>query len=182
MSKVIVPLAEGCEEVEAITVIDLLRRAGIDVTAAALECKPVQCSRGVVILPDASLDDVLQQPFDAVVLPGGGPGSERLDKDARVRNLVANMAEHGKLVAAICAAPKILAHLGLLAHRKATAYPGVLEELKIPGVSSTGAAVEVDGNIVTSRGLGTAIDFALKLVEIMAGRSKRDAVEKGLVR
>ncbi len=181
MAKVLVPLAAGCEELEAVTIIDILRRAGIEVITAGLTSGPVRASRGTVLLPDASLADAGGQTYDLVVLPGGLPGSEHLKNDPRIIALLQRTAAAGGLVAAICAAPMALHAAGLLEGRRVTAYPGVLEDL--PGRHvHTGAAVETDGNIVTSRGPGTAMDFALALVERLAGRPRREVVEAALVR
>ena len=182
MSRVLVPIAEGSEELEAITVVDILRRAGVDVVIAGLTDEPVVMSRHTVILPDASLDDSLEEEFDMIVLPGGMPGAVNLDKDQRIHDLLEKAAKRGKYVAAICAAPKILANSGLLDGRKATSYPGFLDIESRPEVKSTGAAIEVDGRIVTSRGPGTALDFALQLVELLEGKDKREEVEARLQR
>jgi len=182
MSRVLVPLAEGCEELEAVTVIDLLRRAGIEVVTAGLVRGPIRASRGTVLLPDVLLDEVLHQDFDMVALPGGGPGAERLEEDDRVRSLIVELAGKGKYTAAICAAPKVLAKAGVLEGKKATSFPGVLEEAAPEGVTLRSEPVVVDGAVVTSRGPGTAMDFALTLVELLAGRPKRDEVETALQR
>lgn len=179
MTKALVLLAEGSEELEAVTVIDLLRRAGVEVLTAGLAPGPIRASRGVVLLPDTTLDQVLDRDFDVVVLPGGQPGTNHLDADARVHRLLVRMASAGRVVAAICAAPKVLANAGLLAGKRATAYPGALESV---AMTSTGRAVEVDGKLVTSRGPGTAMDFALQLIEMQLGAGKRAEVEAGLVR
>ena len=116
-----------------------------------------------------------------VVLPGGMGGTNALAADARVAKLLGDMAAAGKHVCAICAAPLVLAKAGQLQGKTFTAYPGVVDEA-VSGGTNTGAAVEIDGNIITSRGPGTAMDFALHLVEALAGRDTRDKVEKGLVR
>ncbi len=175
MASVLVPLAQGCEELEAVTVIDLLVRAGIKVTSAGLDNSPVKASRGVVILPDTDLDTALQNDYDMVVLPGGLPGADYLDNDPRIRDLLVKMANSGKFTAAICAAPKVLKSTGLLEGKKATCYPGVLED-------SVDSAVVRDGTVITSRGPGTAMDFALELIESLVGKDKRNEVEQGLVR
>jgi len=179
MASVLVPLAQGCEELEAITIIDLLRRAGVEVTSAGLDEKQVTASRGVVLVPDTDLDSALQKKYDMIVLPGGLPGADYLDNDSRLRERIINMAQSGQYVAAICAAPKVLASTGVLKDKKATCYPGVLNAL---GICSEETAVVEDGNIITSRGPGTAMDFALTLIEKLVGKEKRDEVEKGLVR
>lgn len=182
MAKVLVPLAQGCEELEAVTIIDLLRRAEFDVTVAGLQDGPVKASRGVNLVPDTTLDAALEQDYDMVVLPGGLPGSDHLDADERLRALLKKMAESGKFVGAICAAPKALANAGLLAGKKATSYPGVLDTMNLADVTVTGSRVEIDGKIVTSRGPGTAMDFALSIIEQLAGQEKRKQVEDALVR
>jgi 4-methyl-5(b-hydroxyethyl)-thiazole monophosphate biosynthesis len=182
MSRVLVPIAEGSEELEAISVVDLLRRAGIDVVIAGPTEDPVVMSRHVVILPDASLEEALEQDFDMMVIPGGSPGTDNLDKDERVHTLLRKMSDSGKYVAAICAGPRVLAHAGLLDGKRATSYPGALDLSDRPAVKSTGSALEVDGKIITSRGPGTAMDFALKLVELLAGKEKRTEVEGRLQR
>ncbi|MCK4742551.1 MAG: DJ-1/PfpI family protein [Sulfuriflexus sp.] len=179
MASVLIPLAQGCEELEAVTIIDLLRRAGVSVTTASLDNKNVTASRGVVLVPDTDLESALQQNYDMIVLPGGLPGADHLDNDSRLRERIIKMADQGKYIAAICAAPKVLASTGILKGKKATAYPGVLDALDI---KSEGSAVVEDGNIITSRGPGTAMDFALTLIERLVGVEKRDEVEKGLVR
>lgn len=182
MARVLVPLAQGCEELEAVTVIDLLRRAGIEVVTAGLEDGPVRGSRGTVLVPDTTLDAVLDRDFDMIVLPGGLPGADHLNEDARIRALLGRMADSDRYVAAICAAPKVLASAGLLDGRQATSYPGVLDQLEVPGMRYLDAPVVRDGRIVTSRGPGTAMDFALELIELLAGRDKRVEVERGLQR
>ncbi len=181
MVNVLVPLAEGCEEVEAVTIIDLLRRAGINVIVAGLEPGPVRASRGVVLQPDTTLDEALKQEYDMLVLPGGGPGSDRLEADKRIRELLIKMANSEKFTAAICAAPKVLLSAGILQGKQATCYPGVLQTSQLPGLDVERAVVQ-DGKVVTSRGPGTAIDFSLTLIENLVGRKKRDEVEAGLVR
>jgi len=182
MARALVPLAQGCEELEAVTVIDLLRRAGVEVVCAGLEPGPVTASRGVMLLPDVLLDEVLEQSFDVIVLPGGLPGADHLQQDPRIRQLLLQQAQAGRYTAAICAAPKVLASAGLLAGRRATGYPGVLEKLAPAEVEISAEPVVRDGRVVTSRGPGTAMDFALELIELLVGREKREQVEAGLVR
>jgi 4-methyl-5(b-hydroxyethyl)-thiazole monophosphate biosynthesis len=180
MPMVLVPLAQGCEEIEAVTIIDVLRRAGITVVSAGLDDQPVRASRGVTLMPDNTLDAVLHEDFDMIVLPGGQPGTNHLKTDARVLKLVQNMAQQDKYVAAICAAPAVLAAAGLLDGKQATSFPGALTPF--PKVKQQHAAIAEDGRIITSRGPGTAMDFALTLVERLAGSAKRQEVETGLQR
>jgi 4-methyl-5(b-hydroxyethyl)-thiazole monophosphate biosynthesis len=180
MPKVLVPLAQGCEEIEAVTVIDILRRAGIDVISAGLDAQPVRASRGVMLIPDTTLEVALLQDFDMIVLPGGQPGTNNLKADPRIINLLKRMSSQGKYVTAICAAPAVLATAGLLDNKQATSFPGTLDSFA--KVNQQAGAVVTDGKLITSRGPGTAIDFALTLIERLAGKAKRDEVEAGLVR
>ena len=180
MTKVLIPLAQGCEEIEAVTIIDILRRGGIEVVSAGLDNQPVRASRGVMLVPDTTLDAVLKQDFDMVVLPGGQPGSNNLKADPRIIALLQKMAQQGKYVAAICAAPSVLAAAGLRAGKHATSFPGALDPFK--NVKQQDAALVEDGMLITSRGPGTAMDFALTLVERLAGKEKRLEVEAGLQR
>ena len=182
MISVLVPLAQGCEELEAVTITDLLVRAGMQVTTVGLDDVPVTASRGMRLLPDKNIDEVKNQLFDLMVLPGGLPGANHLRDDARVQALLKNHAANGKYVAAICAAPKALAQAGLLKGKTATSYPGVLSALKLPDTVITDSALEIDGKIITSRGPGTAMDFALTLIELLAGKAKREEINAQLVR
>lgn len=182
MPSVLVPLAPGFEDLEATTIVDILRRAGIEVITAGLTPGLVQGSRGMRVQPDADLDAVLTRDFDMIVLPGGMPGSEHLKNDARIQDLLKRHAASGRYTAAICAAPTALAAAGLLDGRRITGYPGMVDKLPVPGARYVGEPVVVDGKVVTSRGPGTALDFALSLVVLLAGKAKRDEVEAALVR
>ncbi|MCP3850407.1 MAG: DJ-1/PfpI family protein [Gammaproteobacteria bacterium] len=188
MSKVLIPIAEGCEELEAVTIIDLLRRADIDVISASLNStedslnvKPVTASRGVVLIPDTTLDEALKQDFDMIVLPGGLPGADNLDNDPRIHQILQKMAEDNKYTAAICAAPKILANAKLLDGKSATSYPGFIDKMDLEKTQVKQDAVVQDGYVITSRGPGTAMAFSLSLVEILCGKEKRDEVAAGLL-
>ncbi|HIF50084.1 MAG TPA: DJ-1/PfpI family protein [Thiotrichaceae bacterium] len=180
MHKVLVPLAQGCEELEAVTIIDLLRRAQIEVITAGLDSQNITASRGVVIIADTDLDTALKDDYDMIILPGGLPGADHLGNDQRIKHILIKMKNSGKFTAAICAAPKVLANAGILDNKKATSYPGFLDEAKNTEISND--AVVTDGKVITSRGPGTAMDFALTLIESLEGKEKRDEVEKGLVR
>lgn len=182
MAKVLVPLAQGCEELEAVTIIDLLRRAGITIVVAGLAPGEVTGSHNIRLLPDCVLDDVLNDAFDMIVLPGGLPGSDHLDQDPRVRKLLQHYQAQGKYTAAICAAPKALASAGLLEGRRATSYPGVIDAMHLPSTQVLKESVVVDGHVITSRGPGTAMDFALKLIEVLLGPAQRKTVEEPLLR
>lgn len=180
--RALIPLAQGCEEMEAVTIIDLLRRAGVEATTAGLDREPVKASRGTVLIPDILLDEAMNTPFDMIALPGGQPGTDNLANDERIISLIRRMAAAGQWVCAICAAPAVLGKAGVLAGKRATSYPGVLDKMALPGVTYTGAAVERDGNVITSRGPGTALAFGLELAEALMGREIRDRVDKTLVR
>ena len=182
MARVLVPLAQGCEELEAVTIIDLLRRAGIEVITAGLDDQAVKASRGVTLVPDTSLEEALKQKFDMVALPGGLPGANNLNRDQRIQQLLKQMTVDRKFIAAICAAPKVLATAGLLDGKRATSFPGTLEKLQLNNTTLETNAVVQDGRVITSRGPGTAIDFALTLIENLAGTEKRKEVEAGLQR
>ncbi len=180
--KVLVPLAQGCEELEAVTITDLLTRAGIKVVTASLDKNPVQASRGMVLIADTLIDSVMNDTFDAIVLPGGLPGADHLQSDSRVQSKLKSMAADNKIIAAICAAPKALASAGLLDGKKITSYPGSLEQCNIRNAYYKEQSVVVDGNIITSRGPGTAMDFTLILIEQLLGKQKRNEVEAPLMR
>ncbi len=182
MVRVLVPLADGCEELEAVTIIDLLRRAGIEVVVAGLKPGIVKASRGTQLMPDITLGVALQDEYDMVVLPGGMPGAQHLKDDARIIALVQKMAAAGRYIAAICAAPTVLAEAGVLAGKTATGYPGFLDKMNLRDVTLSTEAVVRDGLVITSRGPGTAMDFALSLIEVLAGVGMRRQVEAGLVR
>lgn len=182
MASVLVPLAPGCEELEAVTIIDLLVRAGVEVVTAGLEAGSVTASRGVVLVPQLTLDEALKRDYDMVVLPGGMPGAVNLDEEPRIHQLLGKMADSGKFIAAICAAPRVLANAGLLSGKRATSYPGHLDKMDLSDVEYRQEAVVQDGKVITSRGPGTAMDFALTLIEQLVGREKRDEVEAGLLR
>jgi 4-methyl-5(b-hydroxyethyl)-thiazole monophosphate biosynthesis len=182
MTKVLVPLAAGCEELEAVTIIDLLRRAGIEVVAAGLQPGIVKAARGTLLVPDCTLDVALHENFDMVVLPGGMPGMTNLKEDPRIIPLLRRMAQDGKYTCAICAAPAVLGEAGLLKGKVATSFPGFVDRMNLPGTTFSNEPVVKDGKVMTSRGPGTAMDFSLELIETLAGRARRDEVEAGLQR
>jgi len=182
MSHVLVPLAQGCEELEAITITDLLVRAGVTVTTCGLDNQPVKASRGITIIPDTTIDKVLNDSFDLIVLPGGLPGADHLRDNAQLQTLIKKQAADNKYLAAICAAPKALAQAGVLEYKTATSFPGVLAALGNASITISENAVEIDGNIVTSRSAGTAMEFALSLIELLEGKEKREEVNKHLFR
>jgi 4-methyl-5(b-hydroxyethyl)-thiazole monophosphate biosynthesis len=177
--RVLIPLADGVEELEAVTVIDVLRRGGVDVTAAALGATPTVCgSRGVRLVADALWAALDIDSFDAIVLPGGGKGTDVLLNDTRVIETVQAFDEAGKYVAALCAAPTVLVAAGILKGRKATCYPSVAAEL---GDAYDDAPVIADGTLITSQGPGTAMLFALVLVQYFVDEEAARRVAEGLL-
>ncbi len=183
MAKILVLLAQGCEEIEAVTPIDLLNRAGLEVVTACLDDeKVIRASHGAILVAQKKLSEVINEAWDMVVLPGGLPGADYLRNNPQVIKLVKEMASSGKYVAAICAAPRVLAENGLLNGKKATGYPGFLKKNDYPEIDICDEKVVVSDNIITGRGPGVAIDFALKLIEILGGEELRNKVETSLVR
>ncbi len=174
---VLVPLAEGFEEIEAMTVVDVLRRAGVKVTTAGIPGTIVEGSRNVKVLADTKLESIADKDFDALVLVGGSPGYTNLSKSGRVMKLIGSYHRDGKLVAAICGAPTVLAEAGILTNVRATVYPGLEKYLPKP----RNERVIQEGNVITSQGPGTSMEFALKLVEHMAGKETMKNVREQLV-
>jgi 4-methyl-5(b-hydroxyethyl)-thiazole monophosphate biosynthesis len=178
---VLVPVADGTEELEAVAIIDVLRRAGAAVTVASVSGnRQITASRGVVVVADALIEDCAHKDFDLVVLPGGIPGAEHLRDSAELTRLLKRQHDKDGLYGAICASPAlVLAHHGLLSGRQATCHPGFVEHLS--DRDRIDERVVADGNCLTSRGPGTAVEFALALVERLYGRKKRDEVAAPLV-
>ncbi len=179
MKKVLVILAPGFEEIETVTVVDILRRAGARVTLAGTEDGTLQGSRGIDLVPDSRLNDVDPDEFDMVVLPGGQPGTSNLQKDERVKTILLKMHRAHKKIAAICAAPVVLQSVGLLKSITLTSHPSVKDQLD--GVLYSDNRVVVDGNFITSRSPGTAMEFAMKLVEILFDTARMETVNKGVM-
>lgn len=173
---VLVILADGFEEIEAMTIIDILRRAGVDVVTVGLNSTTVDSAHRVRVMADKKLSDINPEDFDALILPGG-PGYRNLLNSSAVIELVKSFDKNKKLVAAICAAPAVLAKAGILEEKIATIYPGMESELPRP----RDAKVIVANNVVTSRGPGTAMEFALKLAEILTGANTAKKVREGMV-
>lgn len=183
MSTVLIPLAQGCEELESVTLINILRRAEITVVTASLsDNMKITASRGVRLMTDTTLETVIYDDFDMIILPGGQPGTDNLNQDPHVHAILKRLYQSGKAIAAICAAPLVLAHAGLLDGKTATSFPSVLTPAEWPNITLSEAPIIIDGQIFTSRGPGTAIDFALTIVEHLKGADTRHTVEASLVR
>jgi protein deglycase len=177
---VLVPIADGTEEIEAVTIIDVLRRAGAEVTVASVDGLQVTAARSVRLVADCLIGQCLDNTYDLVVLPGGMPGAEHLRDSQELKQILQRQSGAGGLVGAICAAPAVvLESHGLLKNRKATCHPNHVKSLRDP--SAAGALVLVDGTVVTSQGPGTAMAFALKLVEMLFGREQMAAVAAPMI-
>ena len=178
MAKALVFLASGFEEIETVTIVDVLRRAGIEVTVASLIPNVVKGAHAMKIVPDKNIDDVNVDDFDAIVVPGGNPGYKNLRNDPRVIIFLKKAFDSNKIVSAICAASAVLSDADILKGKNCTIYPGMEKELENGGGKPKQDIVVVDGNIITSRGPATALPFALKLAEILAGKEVAEAVSK----
>jgi len=178
--KVLVPIADGIEEIEAVCIIDILRRAEADVTAASVGDIQITASRGVKIEADAKISDCKDKIYDLIALPGGLPGAEYLRDSSELIEMLKNQKRQGKLYAAICASPAVvLQHHGLLdGISKATCYPSMADKL---GGKARNERVVVDGNCITAQGPGTAMEFGIKLVEMLFGREKAEMVADAMV-
>ena len=180
MKRVAVLLADGFEEIEGLTVVDILRRASVYVdTVSITEDYMVQGAHGIHVQTEDLFGEVDFTEFDMVVLPGGMPGTANLNEHGGVKRVIRDFAESGRYVAAICAAPSILGGLGLLKGKRAACYPSV--EDKLSGAVITKVPVVLDGNIITSRGMGTAIDFALKPVDVLVDREKAEEIGESIL-
>ncbi len=180
MKKVSLFLANGFEEIEALATVDILRRAQVQVeTVSITSDKVVTGAHGVPVTADTTFDKADFTDVVALILPGGMPGAKHLNEHEGLKALITRFNEEKKLLAAICAAPMVFGGLGLLEGKKATCYPGFEGELK--GAKVTGKSVVVDGNITTGKGPGLVFDFALALVEQIAGKETRKEVQSGLL-
>ncbi|MCE5340681.1 MAG: DJ-1/PfpI family protein [Planctomycetaceae bacterium] len=176
--KVLVPIADGTEELEAIAIIDCLRRAGADLTIASVQNLQISTARKVKITADCLIKDCKTSIYDLIVLPGGMPGAEHLRDSSELIEMLKKQKESDRFYAAICASPAVVfEHHGLLAGKKATCYPGMGGKLK----ELTNQRVVVDGNCITSQGPGTALEFSLKLVELLFGAEKSRELAKAML-
>lgn len=178
--KVYIFLADGFEDIEGLTVVDLMRRADIDIkTVSIKKSKEITTSHGITMLTDLTFAETDFTDADMLVLPGGMPGTKYLEEYKPLTELLTDFYQNGGKVAAICAAPGIFERLGFLKGRNATSYPSVMEQLKSARTSLE--SVVVDGNVTTSRGLGTAIDFSLSLIGQLEGSAKAEEIAESVV-
>lgn len=180
MSKIAVFFADGCEEIEGLTVVDLMRRAGVEIIMISLtDQKQVTGSHGIAFLADELLAKTDFDSLDGIVLPGGLEGTQKLGKNETVNQVIRTFAEEGKLVSAICAAPSVLGTAGILNGKKAACYPGF--EDKLTGAEICTDEVCVSGNIITSRGMGTAIPFSLAIAAYLLDQEAADQLAKTII-
>ncbi len=179
MPRVAIILADGFEEVEATAIIDVLRRAGIDTVVAGLHNGHITSTRKLKIIPDTAIDTVKADDFDMIVLPGGQPGADNLNADPRVKELITSFSRKGKLVGAICAAPIVLASAGVLQGKRATSYPSYKD--KLAGALYEEKPVVTDGTVLTSRGAGTALAFALAIVDRLISKEKSQKIKEAML-
>src|SRR5688572_23675271 len=180
---VVVPLLPGFEEIEAVTIIDVLRRAELRVLVASTAAGPVRGSHDIEVVADTPLASIVvsgtADPVEMIALPGGMPGAANLARDPEVQRLIRELAAAGKYTCAVCAAPIALAAAGVHRGKRVTCYPGF--EDKLEGGTHVADRVVVDGTIVTSRGPGTALEFSLTLVELLCGKVVRGDLAKGML-
>ena len=173
-------LAEGFEEIEALCVLDILRRAKVDIKAVGVTGKNVCGSHGITVTCDTTEDKLnINEEFDMIILPGGLPGADNLNASKIVDAFIARAIEKNKLICAICAAPYILGVRGLLKGKKATCYPGF--ENKLEGAEIVDSGVVRDGNIITGRAMGSATDFALEIAEALCGKEVREKLKSSII-
>jgi len=177
---VYVLLAEGFELVEAMAPVDILRRAKVEVKTVGVTGKTVNASCGVPVVADIQIEEAVTQDLDCVILPGGLPGTTNLEKSDRVHELVDFCAGSGKLIGAICAAPSVLAHKGLLKGKEATAYPNFQEDVKQSGGRLSESYVVRDGQFITGRGMGVSTEFGLELAGALAGGAAAEEIRAGI--
>ena len=171
-------LANGFEEIEALTPVDVLRRAGLKVQTVAISGRSAVGSHGIKVECDLMADEVDFSDAEAVIFPGGMPGATNLDASPYSDKAIASVLQNGGVIAAICAAPLVLGRRGLLQGKRATCYPGFESELI--GATVTDAGVVSDGNIVTARGMGVALDFSLELARLLASKEKAEEISSAI--
>jgi len=178
--KVLVPIANGTEEIEAVGIIDTLRRAGAEVTVASVNDLMIKASRGVNLVADKLIEDCASEEYDLIALPGGLPGADNLRDDRILTELLKAQADSGKFYAAICASPVvILKHHGLLKTKNATAYPSLAVQLD--NMKCISERVVVDENCITSQGAGSTLEFSIKLIELLFDAEKAKQIADSML-
>jgi protein deglycase len=180
MKKVLIHFANGFEEIEAITPVDVLRRSGCEVVTVSVTGKhEVVSSRGLTVITDRLFVESDYENADMILLPGGQPGSDNLNNHEGLKRQLINFHQQHKMIAAICAAPIVLGSAGILRGKKVTCFPGI--EPQLAGATCTGNNVQVDGNIITAKGPGLAMQFSLTIVELLVSKSKTDEIRKAMI-
>lgn len=179
MDKILIPLAKGFEEIEAITNIDVLRRAGLDVMTAGIGGIEIEGDHGIKVAADTEISELSSDNLSAVVLPGGMPGAANLRDNGRLLKIIRDVNEKGGLCAAVCAAPIVLDAAGILEGKNATSYPGFGDEM--PSCNYREERVVIDGNIITARGPGVAMEFALTIIEYLLDSKERGQLEDSML-
>jgi 4-methyl-5(b-hydroxyethyl)-thiazole monophosphate biosynthesis len=180
MRNIAVHLADGFEEIEAVSIIDVLRRAELNIIVVSITGNiEVKGSHGIKIIADQLFNEVNYESVDMIILPGGMPGSANLNEHLGLREQILNFNENNKLLGAICAAPLVFGNLGILKNKKATCYPGF--ENQLHGAIVTNENIEVAGNIITGKGAGVAINFALKIAEIFKGKTTAEKLAEKMI-
>jgi 4-methyl-5(b-hydroxyethyl)-thiazole monophosphate biosynthesis len=179
MTKALVILADGFEEIEALTIVDILRRSGVITITAGVSTNPITSARNVQLNADKHVNSIDCNDFDMIILPGGMPGAENIDQNKTVERLLQCFNKKEKYIAAICASPFILSNKGLLKDKKATSYPSF--ENQVNAKEYLDESVVVDGKIITSRGPATAAEFSFKLAELLVGQEKVEELKKAML-
>lgn len=179
MSKILVPISNGFEEIEAVSIIDVCRRAGIEVTVAAVENLETTGANGIKIVANCKIEDVKHDDFDMIVLPGGLPNAFTLAENTHVQTLLKQFKANNKNIGAICAAPYALHEAGVL-NQNYTCYPSFEEKIRLDGYTSSENVVQ-DQNVITSRGPATAMQFALQIVKLLKGETTYNEIKQGLL-
>lgn len=176
---IVVLLANGFEEIEALTPVDVLRRAGLNVVTVGLSGKEIRGSHGITVMADALPEDIDLTKVEMVILPGGMPGATNIDAHPFTDKVINAVTKSGGRLAAICAAPLVLGRRGLLKGKRATCYPGF--EVELCGATVTGEGVVTDGNITTAKGMGVALEFAKELIRVTIGEEKAKEISTAIM-
>ncbi len=178
MVKILVPLAQGLEEIEAISIIDILRRGGVEVVSVGLDSLEITGSHKITIIADKLLQDISSHDFDGIVLPGGMPGTLHLKNNPKIISIIQKMYRENKLIGAICAAPMVLEKAGILEEKNFTIHPAVKDDISL--IPKNLQFVK-DGNIITGQASGAVTLFTLQIIKIIFGKEKMNEVNNGVL-